>query len=557
MAAGQTQQDNLASMLQDQMRISDPNQAAPASVVNKSIPEAAITSHVLPHGSCPQYTKRTPRCTPNANTKAMGSALMSAAEHGRDAIVEQLLDVGVDPNTPDVLQRAAGNGHLKSVECLLDFGAEINATDSQGCTALRIAAERGHENTVKLLLDHGANPNLSDSFNNLPLMRSLRQEKIVKLLLDRGANPNTSGMIQRAAGDGHVRAVQLLLDAGADANAVDADNCTALQLAAERGNNDVVQLLLNHSLKPTTTPHHTPPQHLADSPSGRTSGPKDMAPGPQPPQAPQQQAPRAPSPHPIPSSPYELQSYGYPSAAGQKGPSYPSQDSKAPPQCPQNEQYQPSGYNSQQRGGYAPPTGGYPQQGMQGNPPGMLGPEQGTKGPQQQPPYGGQSQYSNYPPQQQAGYNPQQQAGYTPQQRAGYTSQQQAGYSPQQQAGYPLQQHASYPQQQQVGYPLQQQASYPQQQQVGYPQQQQASYPPQQQVGYPLQQQASYPPLQQSSYPPPAAGYLQQGASPVAPSTPAPQNNSGGFMKKLTSKIPGGGTGLGIGAGLLAGGIME
>jgi hypothetical protein len=390
-------------------------------------------------------------------------------------------------------------------------------------------------------------------------MRSLGQEKVVKLLLDRGVNPNTPGMIQRAAGGGHVRAVQFLLDAGADANAVDANNRTALQLAAERGHNDVVQLLINHSLKPTTSSHHPPPPNLAGSPSGRTSGPKGMAPGPQPPQPPQQPQgpqqsrgpqqsqgppPGAPSPHPISSSPHKQQSYGYPSAGGQKGlPSYPRQDSQAPPQY---EQYQSSSYNLQHQGGYAPPAGGYPQQGMQRNQPGMPGPQQGMQTPQQQPPYG-QSQYSNYPPQQQTSYPPQQQAGYPPQQQTGYNPQQQAGYNQQQQAGYPLQQSASYPQQQQVGYPLQQSASYPQQQQqVGYPLQQQASYSLQQQASYSLQQQVSYPP---------SGGYPPQGAPPPAP--PASQNTGGGFMSKLTSKIPGGGTALGIGAGLLVGGIME
>ena len=54
------------------------------------------------------------------------------------------------------LQDAADYGNVAMVRQLLDQGANINARDKHGDTALMAAAFEGHADVVKLLLEKGA-----------------------------------------------------------------------------------------------------------------------------------------------------------------------------------------------------------------------------------------------------------------------------------------------------------------------------------------------------------------------------------------------------------------
>ena len=58
------------------------------------------------------------------------------------------------------LQHACAAGLAESVTMLLHAGAEPNAQDVQGLTALHRSSERGHVAVSHELLAHGANPNL-------------------------------------------------------------------------------------------------------------------------------------------------------------------------------------------------------------------------------------------------------------------------------------------------------------------------------------------------------------------------------------------------------------
>ena len=48
--------------------------------------------------------------------------------------------------------KAANSGHYDIVSLLIKAGAELNATDSKGSTALVYAAKNGHNDIVQLLL---------------------------------------------------------------------------------------------------------------------------------------------------------------------------------------------------------------------------------------------------------------------------------------------------------------------------------------------------------------------------------------------------------------------
>jgi ankyrin repeat protein len=128
----------------------------------------------------------------------------------------------------------------------------INATDSQGRTALSWAAARGDVQIVKKLLRCGADPNIGSSCDMVPLhfaMRPASPRSIVPLLAA-GANVNyMSNWLQTplhhaAAYKDDVRFLEPLIDSGADVNARDFDGNTPLGCAALSDHVKSIELLL-------------------------------------------------------------------------------------------------------------------------------------------------------------------------------------------------------------------------------------------------------------------------------------------------------------------------
>ena len=70
---------------------------------------------------------------------------------------------------------------------LIDRGAEVNATDLRGNSALHGAVDAGHETVAWLLLNQGANPALRNAAGDtaLDIARRRGYDEIVKLLQSR------------------------------------------------------------------------------------------------------------------------------------------------------------------------------------------------------------------------------------------------------------------------------------------------------------------------------------------------------------------------------------
>ena len=144
---------------------------------------------------------------------------------------------------------AAKNGDIELVQRLLDRGADVNAQDDYGNTAL----SNHHSisiDIVRLLLDKGADLDIKDRDGNTALMLSSYRgdTDIVKLLLESGANPNSRDNIGCtalliASIEGHTDTVQLLLDRGANPNIPANDGDTALMMATQQELTDIVELL--------------------------------------------------------------------------------------------------------------------------------------------------------------------------------------------------------------------------------------------------------------------------------------------------------------------------
>lgn len=92
------------------------------------------------------------------------SPLMLAALKGLTDLCRQLIVLGADVNKPGwtPLHYAATNGHLTTMELLLEAHAYIDATSPNGTTPLMMAAHYGTPAAVKLLLDGGADPGLKN-----------------------------------------------------------------------------------------------------------------------------------------------------------------------------------------------------------------------------------------------------------------------------------------------------------------------------------------------------------------------------------------------------------
>ena len=88
-------------------------------------------------------------------------------------IVLLMLLVSVTVFAQDLNQRlldAATNGHTETVTALLAQGADVNAQDKYGATALILAAQNGYAETVETLSAKGADASVKNNAGWTALM---------------------------------------------------------------------------------------------------------------------------------------------------------------------------------------------------------------------------------------------------------------------------------------------------------------------------------------------------------------------------------------------------
>lgn len=156
--------------------------------------------------------------------------LMHAAAFGSVEAVRILLDAGAEPNAKDAFGATAllwAAGDPEKARILVEHGADVNAQTTRGRTPLIFAAAHaGNLETVRLLLAKGADVKASDSEGSTALLAAAQADDMdsVKLLLGHGADARNSDLagftaIHHAAGNGNVEMMRLLLSRGADVNA--------------------------------------------------------------------------------------------------------------------------------------------------------------------------------------------------------------------------------------------------------------------------------------------------------------------------------------------------
>ncbi len=188
----------------------------------------------------------------SARTGAGLSAVLLAAYYGHPAIARLL--AGRRPDL-DIFE-ASAVGDLERVQSLLSEHPELaNAYAPDGFQPLGLACFFGHEAVARLLVESGAQIN-SPSKNTQRVMplhsaAASRSLEIARLLLEHGADPDALQEgdftpLHEAAANGQLELVRLLLAHGADINLSQKPGQTAIAFAQKAGHQEVAEFLLSH-----------------------------------------------------------------------------------------------------------------------------------------------------------------------------------------------------------------------------------------------------------------------------------------------------------------------
>lgn len=200
----------------------------------------------------------------NAATDLGVTPLWLAAENGSEKMVARLLAAGANPNAPLLagetpLMIAARSGKPAVVEQLIAKGANVNARGARKQTALMWAASQKHPDVVKTLLAQGADLSLrSDKWSQV---YAVPPHGYMPYNKDIPSGDETAILFAARVGD--IESARLLVAAGAKVNDTDAWGVSAVTLAAHSGFGDVVELLLEKGADPNAMKAGFAPLHEA------------------------------------------------------------------------------------------------------------------------------------------------------------------------------------------------------------------------------------------------------------------------------------------------------
>ena len=240
----------------------------------------------------------------NATNKEHETALTLACINKDESVINVLLNACANHNIPDntcgdtsIIDASKNKCSIEVIQVLIDHGADVNATNKKNQTALIIACINTYEGAINLLLNAGADPNIADdTFGDTCLIKAVRQQCSVAALvalIDHGADVNATNknnetalilacikkykgainVLLNASADPNIthdmcgdaclqlavkqncsiEVLQAIIHHGADVNAANRDNLTALTLACMKGDEGAMNVLLTAGANPNVT----------------------------------------------------------------------------------------------------------------------------------------------------------------------------------------------------------------------------------------------------------------------------------------------------------------
>jgi ankyrin repeat protein len=224
----------------------------------------------------------------NARGGYYETPLQGALYKGYLDIVLLLLERGADPESRDhnsqtALYMASSHGYSEVVRALIDHGADLNAECDDGNeyfaevgrTPLHAAINRDHPEIALLLLERGANTEIRNSRDQTALyMASYRGfAEVVRFLIDRGANVDAKydgweefgyvmwTPLHAALCKHHPDIALFLLEHGANTETRSSQDQTALYISSSRGFVELVRLLIDRGADVNAICHDCDEEH--------------------------------------------------------------------------------------------------------------------------------------------------------------------------------------------------------------------------------------------------------------------------------------------------------
>lgn len=199
---------------------------------------------------------------PNSRDQDGKPALYLAVESRNLEVVQILLESKAQPNikTVRVGMNCPSEDSLKMAPAKIasdmkDLCHMMNDSEFYDKTPLMRSVEFGHVQILQALISSGANVNAQNNFGETALMAAMRTKEggpiCTKILIKAGANVNATnnhGMtaIMFAAGYGHVETLKALLDAGASTKIEGKKGETAMKIAISQKQLEIIEILKNH-----------------------------------------------------------------------------------------------------------------------------------------------------------------------------------------------------------------------------------------------------------------------------------------------------------------------
>ena len=204
----------------------------------------------------------------NATAEDCLTPLMFACHEGNVEALNVLLNAGADPNMADsnggtLIHLSVVRGCSKeTLQTIIDHGADVNATDNNNLTTLMLACQKGNDEIINLLFNARADPNIHDTAGETLIHHAFAQgcsKETLQTIIKHGADVNATNKdnitaLMLACKHSSEEAINILLDAGADPNIADTDGATWIHHAVAAGcNKKTLQTIIGYGADVNTT----------------------------------------------------------------------------------------------------------------------------------------------------------------------------------------------------------------------------------------------------------------------------------------------------------------